>query len=84
LRGGRPRFAGRGQLLGARTDEQDADARWRGGLRRRVRASESGAVGYLAIKFLLRFLSNHALRIFAYCRFALAAVVAIVLLSSGT
>jgi undecaprenyl-diphosphatase len=44
----------------------------------------SGAVGYLAIRFLLRFLANHTLRIFAYYRFALAAVVALVLLSSGT
>jgi undecaprenyl-diphosphatase len=44
----------------------------------------SAAVGYLAIKFLLRFLANHTLRIFAYYRFALAAVVALVLLSSGS
>ncbi len=43
----------------------------------------SRVVGYLAIRFLLRFLSNHTLRIFAYCRFVLAAVVAVVLLSSG-
>ncbi len=44
----------------------------------------SGVVGYLAIRFLLRFLANHTLRIFAYYRFALAAVVAAVLLSSGS
>ena len=44
----------------------------------------SGVVGYLAIRFLLRFLANHTLRIFAYYRFALAAVVTLVLLSSGT
>jgi undecaprenyl-diphosphatase len=44
----------------------------------------SGVVGYLAIKFLLRFLANHSLRVFAYYRFALAAVVAVVLLSSGS
>jgi undecaprenyl-diphosphatase len=44
----------------------------------------SAVVGYLAIRFLLRFLVNHSLRIFAYYRFALAAVVAIVLLSSGS
>ncbi len=43
----------------------------------------SGVVGYLAIRFLLRFLANHTLRVFAYYRFALAAVVAVVLLSSG-
>ena len=44
----------------------------------------SAAVGYLAIKFLLRFLANHSLRIFAYYRFALAVVVAVVLLSSAS
>jgi undecaprenyl-diphosphatase len=38
----------------------------------------------MAIKFLLRFLANYSLRIFAYYRFALAAVVAVVLLSSGS
>lgn len=38
----------------------------------------SGAVGYLAIRFLLRFLADHTLRVFAYYRFALAAVVAAV------
>jgi undecaprenyl-diphosphatase len=42
----------------------------------------SGVVGYLAIRFLLRFLANHTLRVFAYYRFALAAVVAVVLLST--
>jgi undecaprenyl-diphosphatase len=44
----------------------------------------SGVVGYLAIRFLLRFLVNHTLLVFAYYRFALAAVVAVVLLTSGT
>ena len=50
-----------------------------------VGASASAAVvGYLAIAFLLRFLVNHSLRVFAYYRFALAAVVAsVLLLSSG-
>ncbi len=47
-------------------------------------STTSAAVGYLAIRFLLRFLANHTLRVFAYYRFALAAVVAIVLLSSGS
>ena len=32
----------------------------------------------------LRFLADHTLRVFAYYRFALAAVVAVVLLSSGS
>jgi undecaprenyl-diphosphatase len=44
----------------------------------------SGVVGYLAIRFLLNYLSRHSLRAFAYYRFALAAVVAAVLLSSGS
>jgi undecaprenyl-diphosphatase len=44
----------------------------------------SAVVGYLAVRFLLRFLVNHSLRIFAYYRFALAAVVALALLSSGS
>src|ERR671917_142921 len=44
----------------------------------------SGVVGYLAIKFLLGFLANHSLRVFAYYRFALAAVVAVVLLISSS
>ncbi len=43
----------------------------------------SGVVGYLAVRFLLRFLVNHSLRVFAYYRFALAAVVAVVLLTAG-
>jgi undecaprenyl pyrophosphate phosphatase UppP len=41
-------------------------------------------VGYLAVRFLLRFLASHTLRVFPYYSFALAAVVAVVLLSSGT
>jgi undecaprenyl-diphosphatase len=47
-------------------------------------SASSAAVGYLAIRFLLRFLAQHSLRVFAYYRFALAAVVALVLLSSGS
>ncbi len=47
-------------------------------------SASSGMVGYLAIRFLLRFLANHTMRVFAYYRFALAAVVAVVLLSSGS
>jgi undecaprenyl-diphosphatase len=39
----------------------------------------SAVVGYLAVRFLLRILVNHSLRVFAYYRFALAAVVALVL-----
>jgi undecaprenyl-diphosphatase len=44
----------------------------------------SAVVGYVAIKFLLGFLVNHTLRVFAYYRFALAAVVTVVLLTSGS
>jgi len=40
----------------------------------------SAAVGYVTIRFLLNFLTNHSLRAFAYYRFALAAVVAVLLL----
>ena len=44
----------------------------------------SAVVGYLAIRFLLLFLANHTLRVFAYYRFPLAAVVAVVVLSSAS
>jgi len=40
----------------------------------------SAVVGYIAIKFLLTYLVNHSLRIFAYYRFGLAAVVVAALL----
>jgi undecaprenyl-diphosphatase len=43
----------------------------------------SAVVGYLAVRFLLRFLVNHSLRVFAYYRFGLAAVVALALLTTG-
>ena len=39
----------------------------------------SAMVGYLAIRFLLGFLTTHSLLAFAYYRFALAAVVAVLL-----
>lgn len=45
-----------------------------------VGALTSGVVGYLAIRFLLNYLAGHSLRVFAYYRFALAAVVAVLLL----
>ena len=38
-----------------------------------VGSVSSGVVGYLAIRFLLGFLANHSLKVFAYYRFALAA-----------
>jgi undecaprenyl-diphosphatase len=40
----------------------------------------SGVVGYLAIKLLLDYLAGHSLLVFAYYRFALAAVVVVLLL----
>jgi undecaprenyl-diphosphatase len=44
----------------------------------------SAVVGYLAIRFLLSFLRSHSLRAFAYYRFALAFVVAMLLLASNS
>lgn len=41
----------------------------------------SGIVGYLAIRFFIGFVADHSLRAFAYYRFALAAVVAVLLLT---
>ncbi|MDQ4128306.1 MAG: undecaprenyl-diphosphatase UppP [Actinomycetota bacterium] len=45
-----------------------------------VGSVSSGVVGYLAIRFLLNYLAGHSLRVFAYYRFALAAVVVVLLL----
>ena len=39
----------------------------------------SAVVGYFTIRFLLNYLTHHSLRVFAYYRFAVAAVVALVL-----
>lgn len=44
----------------------------------------SAIVGWLVIKFLIGFLRNHGLGLFAYYRFALAAVVAVYLLTATT
>ena len=43
--------------------------------------ASSAVVGYLAIRFLLGYLVHHSIRVFAYYRFALAAVVAALLLA---
>lgn len=40
----------------------------------------SGVVGYLAIRFFISFVADHSLRAFAYYRFGLAAVVAVLLI----
>lgn len=37
----------------------------------------AGVVGYLAVKYLIRYLANHSLDVFAYYRLALAAAVAV-------
>ena len=42
-------------------------------------AAVSAVVGYLAIRFFIRYVVDHSLRAFAYYRFALAAVVAALL-----
>ena len=42
----------------------------------------SAVVGYLTIKFFLRFVAHHSLHAFAYYRFGLAAVVVAALLLS--
>lgn len=41
----------------------------------------SAVVGYLAIRFFLSYIADHSLRAFAYYRFGLAAVVAVLLLT---
>ncbi len=41
----------------------------------------SGVIGYLTIKFFLKYLANHSLTVFAIYRFALAAVAAVWLMS---
>jgi len=45
-----------------------------------VGSLSAAVVGYLAIRFLLTYLNRHSLRVFAYYRFGLAAVVAVLLL----
>jgi undecaprenyl-diphosphatase len=42
-----------------------------------VGAVSAGVTGYLSIKFLIRYLADHSLDVFAYYRFALAAAVVI-------
>jgi len=43
----------------------------------------SALVGYLTIRFFLRYIAHHSLAVFAYYRFALAAVTALWLLTRG-
>lgn len=51
----------------------------RGALLFVVGLTSSGIVGYLAIRFFIGYLSRHSLKVFAYYRFTLAAVVAMLL-----
>jgi len=41
----------------------------------------SAIVGYITIKFFVRYLASHSLEVFAYYRFALAAVTVVWLLT---
>lgn len=46
-----------------------------------VGIATAAVVGYAVIRFLLRYLANHTLRVFAYYRFAIAVIVAVLLLA---
>src|SRR3712207_9456931 len=77
-----PIIAGAGSLQLAEVASEGIDA-W-GVVMFAAGFVSSAAVGYLAIKFFLRFVAHHTLRAFAYYRFGLAVVVAVaLLLSSG-
>jgi undecaprenyl-diphosphatase len=77
-----PIIAGAGSLQLAEVASEGMDAR--GVLMFGSGFVSSAVVGYLAIKFFLRFVTHHSLRAFAYYRFMLAAVVAVLLLMSGS
>jgi undecaprenyl-diphosphatase len=73
-----PIIAGAGALQLARVASEGMDARsvviFGAGF------VSSAVVGYMAIKFFLRFIVHHSLRAFAYYRFGLAAAVSVLLL----
>lgn len=48
-----------------------------------IGAVSSAAVGYSAIRFFISYLTRHTLRVFAYYRFVLAVVAAVLLLTVG-
>jgi undecaprenyl-diphosphatase len=77
-----PIIAGAGSLQLAEVVSEGMDA-W-GALMFGAGFVSSAVVGYLAVKFFLRFVAHHSLRAFAYYRFGLAAVVAVALLTSGS
>ena len=76
-----PIIAGAGSLQLAEVASEGMDAR--SAVMFGAGFISSAVVGYLAIKFFLRFVAHHSLRAFAYYRFGLAAVV-VVLLAFGS
>jgi undecaprenyl-diphosphatase len=77
-----PIIAGAGSLQLAEVAAEGMDA-W-GILMFGAGFVSSALVGYLAIKFFLRYVVHHSLRAFAYYRFTLATVVTVILLASGS
>jgi undecaprenyl-diphosphatase len=77
-----PIIAGAGSLQLAEVAAEGMDAR--GILMFGAGFVSSAMVGYLAIKFFLRYVVHHSLRAFAYYRFTLATVVTVILLASGS
>jgi undecaprenyl-diphosphatase len=77
-----PIIAGAGSLQLAEVAAEGMDA-W-GILMFGAGFVSSAVVGYLAIKFFLRYVVHHSLRAFAYYRFTLATVVTVILLTSGS
>jgi undecaprenyl-diphosphatase len=73
-----PIIAGAGSLQLAEVVSQGMDGSQ--GLMFAAGFVSSAVVGYLAIRFFLRFVVHHSLRAFAYYRFGLAAVVATLLI----
>ena len=73
-----PIIAGAGSLKVAQVVAAGMDARQ--GVLFVVGFVTSAAVGYVTIRFLLNYLTNHSLRAFAYYRFGIAAVVVVLLL----
>jgi undecaprenyl-diphosphatase len=76
-----PIIAGAGSLQTAEVVSEGIDV-W-GAVMFGAGFASSAVVGYLAIRFFLRFVAHHSLRAFAYYRFGLAAVVAMLLLTSN-
>jgi undecaprenyl-diphosphatase len=73
-----PVIAGAGALQLAEVASEGLDAR--SAVMFGAGFASSAVVGYMAIRFFLRFIVHHSLRVFAYYRFALALLVAVLLL----